>query len=477
MLKESATTPSRFSLPVISATTVAALLTIADSIAILASGYFTYDMQIVYSYNQNLYFTSVAFVWVSTIALFNYSNLYRFEAALKPLSKIDIVLIAIATAFLFLLATLYSLQFVDELSRKWVGTFALSCVLSILGFRFALHMALTKLKVISNAKRSVAIVGLGAINESLLKYIKGSGNQPFNVFGSYAPAAAITGNEAIAGHAGNIDLLLDHARARLIDDVFVALPWSQEAQITNVVNKLRELPVNVYLVNDMVGFAYDLRPPPSHFSALPVVQVLGKPMSGWDAFFKTIEDYVLGIPLLILMSPILLTIAILIKLDSRGPVLFKQKRLGFNNQVFEIYKFRSMRTENCDKEKIVQAGRDDPRVTRLGRFLRRSSLDELPQIFNVLNGTMSIVGPRPHEVNQNYEFSERAEGYFARHRVKPGITGLAQVRGFRGETDTQEKLAGRVRNDIYYAENWSLSLDLWILYRTAIVCVLGTNAY
>ena len=200
-------------------------------------------------------------------------------------------------------------------------------------------------------------------------------------------------------------------------------------------------------------------------------------MSGWDGAFKKLEDYTLAPLILLIIAPFLLLIALAIKLDTPGPVIFRQKRLGFNNQVFDVYKFRTMRHETAPSEKTQQATPDDQRVTRVGRFLRRWSLDELPQIFNVLTGTMSLIGPRPHALDHNEEFARRAEGYFARHRVKPGITGLAQVRGYRGPTDTAEKLEGRVRSDIFYAENWSPSLDAWILLRTLVISVTGRNAY
>jgi putative colanic acid biosysnthesis UDP-glucose lipid carrier transferase len=200
-------------------------------------------------------------------------------------------------------------------------------------------------------------------------------------------------------------------------------------------------------------------------------------MSGWDSVIKSVEDYMLAAMLVILSSPLLLLIAAAIKLDSRGPVLFRQKRLGFNNQVIEVFKFRSMHADAADGPKTPQATRQDPRITRIGRFLRRWSLDELPQFFNVLNGTMSLVGPRPHALDHNEDFARQIRGYFARHRVKPGITGLAQVRGYRGATDTPEKLEGRVRNDIFYVDNWSLSFDIQILLRTFAICLLGKNAY
>jgi Undecaprenyl-phosphate glucose phosphotransferase len=278
---------------------------------------------------------------------------------------------------------------------------------------------------------------------------------------------------------GDLEALVQEARSGAIDDVVVALPWSEDERVMAIVSKLRELPVNVYLASDLIGFRTEFRSPPGHFGALPVVQLVGRPMSGWDSVIKSLEDYVLASILVVASSPLLLAIAVAIKLDSRGPVLFRQKRLGFNNQVIDVYKFRSMHAEAghaAHAAKTRQATRD-PRVTRVGGFLRRWSLDELPQLFNVLNGTMSLVGPRPHALDHNEDFARQIRGYFARHRVKPGITGLAQVRGYRGATDTPEKLEGRVRNDIFYVDNWSLSFDVQILLRTFVICLVGKNAY
>ena len=275
-----------------------------------------------------------------------------------------------------------------------------------------------------------------------------------------------------------LEHLASQARIGLIDDVVIAIPWHEDDRIMAIVAKLRELTVNVYLLSDLVGLPTKFRSPPSHFGELPILQVVGKPMSGWDGAIKTIEDLVLAPFILLIAAPLLVLIAFAVKLDSPGPVLFRQKRVGFNNQVFEVYKFvGSMQHGPPPLGKTQQTTPDDVRVTRVGRFLRRWSLDELPQIFNVLNGTMSLVGPRPHALDHNEEFARRAKGYFARHRVKPGITGLAQVNGYRGGTDTEEKLDGRVRNDIYYAENWSLSLDVRILLRTLVICLTGKNAY
>jgi len=205
-------------------------------------------------------------------------------------------------------------------------------------------------------------------------------------------------------------------------------------------------------------------------------EVVQRPISGWSQLLKIIEDYSIATVALILLSPLMLLVAAAIKLDSKGPVFFKQKRLGFNNQEFAIYKFRSMYVHEPPAGRTEQAKEGDPRITRVGAFIRRTSIDALPQIFNVLNGTMSLVGPRPHALDHNEEFGRFVRGYFARHKVKPGITGWAQANGFRGETDTIDKIEGRVERDIYYAENWSLLFDIRIILMTALVVIFQKTA-
>ena len=331
---------------------------------------------------------------------------------------------------------------------------------------------------VRGTKRSLAIVGTGEQSRRLVALLAQEGERPVRIQGVFADdlppvARLIAGQEMTLPPENGMEHLVSQARLGLIDDVAIALPWQEDDRIMTVVAKLQELPVNVYLVSDLVGFRTRFRNPPSHFGDLPIQQVVGKPMSGWDGALKKVEDYLLAPIILVVVTPLLALIALAVKFDSPGPVLFRQKRVGFNNEVFDVYKFRSMQHSDAPPSKTQQTTPDDLRVTRVGRFLRRWSLDELPQIFNVLNGTMSLVGPRPHALDHNEEFAQRAKGYFSRHRVKPGITGLAQVNGFRGATDTEEKLEGRVRNDIYYAENWSLSLDWQILLRTLVICLIG----
>ena len=276
---------------------------------------------------------------------------------------------------------------------------------------------------------------------------------------------------------GQIEDVQAFTKAHAVDDIFIALPWSEDQQIAELVDKLRELPVNVYLSADLAGYRMPFRQPPDHFSDIPLVEVMGQPLAGWGKLRKLVLDFGLGTVLTVLLLPLMAMIAIAVKLDSNGPVLFRQKRYGFVNNIFDIYKFRTMKHEADSPLRTVQATRRGCQGYAIGRFLRRTSLDELPQLFNVLNGTMSLVGPRPHAIDHNEEYSKMIRGYFARHKVKPGITGWAQVNGLRGETKTVDAMEARVKYDIYYVENWTLLFDLQILAKTASVLLNRRNAY
>jgi Undecaprenyl-phosphate glucose phosphotransferase len=461
------------SVPPLSSTVASSMLIAADSIMILAAGYLTYDSIVVYSLQVNHYIATVVFVWLTAVSLLNFAGLYGFEAALRPWRKISYIIVAVAVAYLFLLAAAFSLKISENFSRVWVTAFAVSTTAALAAERLLLAWAFARLLRTEGFKRNLAVIGEGRQVERLVADVTGQFTMPVRVAGVYSSALDPQGSTDRPG----LGALFEAARAGKVDDVAIALPWSRDQDIEYLVSRLRELPVNVYLVSDLAGFRLHFRAPPDHFGALPMVEVVGKPMSGWDAAIKSAEDYVLGLLILVSVAPVLAVIAALVKWDSPGPVFFRQKRLGFNNKVFDVYKFRTMYHGEVPEERVRQATAGDPRITPVGRILRRWSLDELPQILNVLNGTMSLVGPRPHALDHNEEFAHRMQSYFARHRVKPGITGLAQVKGFRGPTDTEEKLEGRVRNDLYYVENWSPSLDFKILLRTALICIRGTNAF
>jgi Undecaprenyl-phosphate glucose phosphotransferase len=461
----------------ISSRVIPGLMVTLDSLVILSAGLISY-VAIVYFGDPEYYTAAVAFVWLTTILLMNFAGLYEFEAFTRPLAFSDKIVISFVTTFAFLLAAAFALKISIEYSRIWTASFAISACIATLLFRVLAARVMGYLADRHVFTRNVVIVGSGQQAAKLLAHIKKSQPRFISVLGVFAESRQDVANSSSHfATLGIIDDLPSYIRNNTVDDVVISLPWSADEQITAIMNTLRELPVNVYLGADLIGFRVPIRPSPGHFGELPLVEVMGTPLAGWGGVQKAALDYGLGIILTILLLPMMILIAIAIKLESKGPALFWQQRYGFVNRVFEICKFRTMRYTEAPEKKIIQATQGDPRITHVGRLLRRLSLDELPQLFNVLNGTMSLVGPRPHAVQHNEEYARLIRGYFARHRVKPGMTGWAQVNGFRGETKTIEQMEARVQYDIYYVENWSLFLDLKILAMTAVICLTGRNAY
>ncbi len=408
----------------------------------------------------------------------HYGRLYQFNALLDPVKTLHRILLSVAISFLLLFAILFSLKASELYSRLWVFSYGTGCIVGISFIRlisFFIISYLAKKKVLC---RNVLILGCNKQAEHLiakLKNVKPNLNNVIGIFDDRKDRVAPELNGVPV--LGTQDDLIEYVRKNDINDVIVTLPWNADERLLSIIAKLRELPVHINLGADLVTFRFPYRPSPNHFIGVPMMEVISAPLAGWNSLIKNFEDKVLGFIILILFSPVLLAVAIAIKLESPGPVFFKQKRYGYNNKVFEIYKFRSMYHKNIPERVTKQATKDDPRITRVGRFIRKTSLDELPQLFNVMNGSMSLVGPRPHAMDHNEEYSELIDGYFARHRVKPGITGWAQVHGLRGETDTLEKMEARVNYDTYYAENWSLQLDFQILVMTAFVGFVHKNAY
>jgi putative colanic acid biosynthesis UDP-glucose lipid carrier transferase len=274
---------------------------------------------------------------------------------------------------------------------------------------------------------------------------------------------------------GRMEDVLDYVRLNSVSNVYICLPIRAEDRVTRLMRELRDTTASVYFVPDV--FVFDLiRGQLADVDGVPVLAICETPFSGMNGVTKRFSDIVFSALLILLLWPVMLAIASVVKLSSPGPVIFKQRRYGLYGERIRVYKFRTM-TVCEDRDQVTQARRDDPRVTKFGSFLRRTSLDELPQLFNVLFGSMSLVGPRPHAVTHNEEYRKLIDGYMLRHKVRPGITGWAQVNGFRGETETLDKMKRRVEFDLHYLRNWSLALDITILLRTARLVVRDGNAY
>ena len=278
---------------------------------------------------------------------------------------------------------------------------------------------------------------------------------------------------------GNSNTLIELIRGDFVDEVIIALPPSAHERIQELLRKLTITPVQVSIAPDFPSLA-SKSCRFNNWAGLPMWEIYRRPMTGWDSIAKKAEDYLLASIALLFVLPLLALIALAIKLDSPGPVYFRQERYGFNNQTFRIWKFRTLRVDAADHTARNLVTRNDPRVTRVGRFLRKMSLDELPQLFNVLCNEMSLIGPRPHALHatsEGYLYEDVVHRYAARHKVKPGITGWAQVKGWRGETDKISKIKHRVEHDMYYIENWTLLFDIRILVMTFVVLFDKDNVY
>ncbi|MCZ6885335.1 MAG: undecaprenyl-phosphate glucose phosphotransferase [Alphaproteobacteria bacterium] len=463
----------------LSSSVVIGMFVLLDGILLLGSGGLSYLLIVRGPVPPpELYLAAVVFIWLVSLLLFNHGGLYDFTAIMAPTTNVFRLGVACGAAFLLLLAIAFSLKISAGYSRLWMFSYGLLAFSAIFTARMIGYLVISHLANIGIFARKVLIVGGSARAEKLIELMALERPCFNHVAGVFDDRLERVGpNVGRAPMLGNLDDLIKYVRTHRVDDIIIALPWSAEERLSDIIGRLRDLPTNIHLEASLGGFRFPLRPSPNPFIGVPMVEVVKLPLSGWHIGLKSLEDRVLGLLLLLLFLPVLVLIAVAVRLDSKGPVLFLQKRYGYNNQVFDIYKFRSMYHGGVRHEKTIQATRDDPRITRVGGFIRRTSLDELPQLFNVVFGTMSLVGPRPHTIDINEEFATLIRGYFARHRVKPGITGWAQVNGLRGETDTLEKMEERVRYDTYYAENWSLLFDLQILVKTAFVGFLNRNAY
>lgn len=292
---------------------------------------------------------------------------------------------------------------------------------------------------------------------------------PASASAAYRPA------EAAGPVLGSVDSAAEFVKANRVEAVFIALPMAAQPQLLKLLDEIKDTTASVYFVPDI--FITDLiNARIDDINGMPVMAVCESPIVGVNAIFKRLFDITVGLAALIALSPVMALIAMGIKLESPGPVLFRQRRYGLDGRQIVVWKFRSM-TVIEDGSVVRQATRGDKRITRLGAFLRRTSLDELPQLFNVLVGTMSLVGPRPHAVAHNEEYRGLIKGYMVRHKVKPGITGWAQVNGLRGETDSVDKMRQRIEYDIEYLRRWSPGFDVLILFKTAIIVFKRTNAY
>ena len=344
-----------------------------------------------------------------------------------------------------------------------------------LAAHWALRVAAPRLARMEGQIQRAVIVGTNEQGWLLAQRLANSPDSPIDLLGIFGERPAPEGFAARCEMLGKTSTVASYVKEHHVDRVYLSVPMTASARTTRLLDELKDTTASVYFVPDM--FVTDLiQGRADSVCGLPVVSVCDTPFRGPAGVIKRISDLVLASVILVLISPVMLGVALAVKLSSPGPVIFRQRRYGLNGQEIIVYKFRSM-TVTEDGPDIAQARKNDQRVTRIGAFLRRTSLDELPQFINVLQGRMSVVGPRPHAVAHNEMYRRLVKSYMVRHKVRPGITGWAQVNGFRGETESLEKMEARVRCDLDYLRNWSLRLDLYIILRTIRLVFRDTAAY
>lgn len=387
-----------------------------------------------------------------------------------------------ALTWLAVLPVLLIAAFVTKKTEDYSRVIAVSwfgiSAAGLSAWRVAVRSMLRELRRRGRNLRRVAIAGVTPMAQLLAQRIVGDPSMGLKLAGFYddrGPGRRHPIPDSLGDLVGNLDEMLRDVKAGKLDIVYIALPLRAETRITSLVSRLSDSTANVYVVADLMMFDL-LHARWTNVADVPVVSVFDTPFDDAAQIVKRIEDIVIGSMILAMIAIPMLFIAIGVKLSSPGPVFFRQRRYGLDGEEIQVLKFRSMTV--CENGPvIVQAKKNDARVTRFGAFLRRTSLDELPQFINVLKGDMSIVGPRPHAVAHNEMYRGQIRGYMLRHKVKPGITGWAQVNGWRGETDTIEKMEKRVQHDLYYIRNWRLAWDLQIILLTIFGSKKNDNAY
>jgi len=325
-------------------------------------------------------------------------------------------------------------------------------------------------------RRSAVVVGAGALGVKVSRAFEARGDSGLSFLGYFDDRAdERVDPDAIGQRLGNLRQVAPYVREHGVHEIYITLPLGSQPRILELMEQVQGTTASVFFVPDVFGISI-IQGRLQDMNGVPVVGLCETPFTGTNRLVKNLSDLVLGAFILALISPVLLVLAIGVKLSSPGPALFKQRRNGLDGEEIVVYKFRSMRSQD-DGEVVQQAVKGDPRITPFGAFIRRTSLDELPQFINVLQGRMSIVGPRPHAVAHNEQYRQLIKAYMVRHKVKPGITGWAQIHGHRGETDTIEKMQARVEYDLEYLRNWTLGLDLQIIARTIKLVFFDRNAY
>lgn len=431
-------------------------------------------LSLLYEMYQEMYLVVALLILLMVLVMFRAIGIYESWRVISFRDEAHQILRGCAAVCVMLLAIGYSLKVSHDFSRRVFFTWTVLWPMLLVAERVAVRALLRRDRRKAGTMRKSVIAGAGEVGGRLVRSLEMNPWLGTLVSGYFDDEK----RQAPTNHPvlGDLSALPEYVRKHAVDMVYLAVPLTAQQRIDWLLRELADSTASVCLVPDIFFNELILGGSVTYIRNLPIIALRDTPFKGVNVLLKRIEDLVLATILLILVSPIMLASAWAIKLSSRGPIIFKQWRYGLNGQPIMVYKFRTM-TVCEDGYSFSQATRGDPRVTWIGAFLRAASLDELPQLINVLQGRMSLVGPRPHPVAMNEEYRRLVPGYMLRHKVKPGITGLAQVNGLRGETDTLDKMRRRIETDLQYLQQWSIFLDLKILGQTIWRNAWKNNAY
>jgi Undecaprenyl-phosphate glucose phosphotransferase len=429
------------------------------------------------------YVAAILAMTAVAVICFQAADIYEVQVFRGQLRQMTRMVSSWTFVFLLFIGASFFAKLGNEVSRLWLSAFFFVGLAGLIIERLLLRSMVRGWARQGRLDRRTIIVGSDQSGEQLVEALKAQDDSDIDILGVFDDRNDSRALETCAGSPklGKVDDIVEFARRTRVDLVLFALPISAETRILEMLKKLWVLPLDIRLSAHTNRLRFRPRSY-SYLGEIPTLDVFEAPITDWDLVMKWLFDHFVGGVILLLAAPVMALVALAVKLDSPGPVLFRQKRFGFNNERIDVFKFRSLYHHQADPTAAKVVTKNDPRVTRVGRFIRKTSLDELPQLFNVVfKGNLSLVGPRPHAVQGKLLsrlFDEAVDGYFARHRVKPGITGWAQINGWRGEVDSEEKIQKRVEYDLYYIENWSVLFDFYILLKTPLALLTkNENAY
>jgi Undecaprenyl-phosphate glucose phosphotransferase len=468
----------RFNLGIDDQKVLIGLLRAVDVLVISATGFCAYWWRHDTANIADHYLVAIAIGALLSANYLQIGKMYRFEG----LHRFAMQLGALTACWIAVMVTLLLIAYFGKVSsgfsRIWAGYWFVSAYLLLVTTRGVFSMVLHRWRLQGRLTHNIVVVGAGEFGARLIRHLNQQRGGGIRILGLFDDRKTRTPDSVGEFPVlGSIDDLLQFVRNHRVDQVVIAISWNAGNRLETLLHSLESLAVDVTLCPDAAAFELP-NMGYGDVGGIPMLIMQKPPLTGWNRIAKGIEDRILAFALLMALWPILIAIGLTIKITSPGPILFTQKRYGFNNNEITVLKFRTMRWDPSDEDgQSMQTKQNDPRVTPVGALLRRCSVDELPQLINVLMGDMSLVGPRPHSVTHNEQYGETIDRYLVRHKVKPGITGWAQVNGLRGEIHVPELMRRRVQFDLYYIENWSLLFDLKILALTLFTGFVHENAY